>query len=113
MQILTEPKTIDELRIIAKNIFENLVKAVVDVRRGMIAIDAEMHADLEAYLIESGSTQSDLWGINLLPFESDNSFLEFDSMINIRPSQNNRSRTVEDTALQERIAEIVSRWILK
>lgn len=72
-----------------------MVKGVVDIKRNLLAIDAEMHADLERFLLNNGSNQFDLWGINLY-FDGD--LVEFDSMINIRPSQGNRSRSVEDEA---------------
>lgn len=87
---------------------EEMVKGVVDIKRNLLAIDAEMHADLEQFLLDSGSDQFDLWGINLY-FDGD--LVEFDSMINIRPSQGNRSRSVEDEATQKRILEVVSNWV--
>jgi len=98
----------DELRTLAQSLFGNMIKAVVDVARGSIALDAELHADLEALLLQNGSIQRDLWGINLYPDESGEHFLEFDSMINVRPSQKNRSRGVEDPQIRSRIMEIVS-----
>ena len=81
---------------------------MVDIKRNLLAIDAEMHADLERFLLDGGSDQFDLWGINLY-FDGD--LVEFDSMINIRPSQGNRSRSVEDEAMQKRILEVVSNWV--
>jgi len=88
--------------------FGDMVKAVVDVRRRVVAIGGELHADEEAALIEDGSAQDDLWGINLYPAEQGDAWLEFDSMINVRPSQGNRSRSVEDGALRDLIREIVT-----
>ena len=88
-----------------------MVKGVVDVEQGLLAIDAEMHADLEKLLLENGSSQENLWGINLYPEFSDEDFVEFDSMINIRPRQNNRSRYVEDEAIRNRIIEVVAKWV--
>lgn len=87
--------------------FGDLVKAVVDVQRRVMAIGGEMHSDEEAALLEDGSAQQDLWGINLYPGEAGDAWLDFDSMINVRPSQGNRSRSVEDAALRDRIREIV------
>ncbi len=96
----------------AKGRFGVLVKAVVDVRRGLMAVDADMHADEEAQLLETGSVQTDLWGINLYPDEySTPDFIEFDSMINIRPRQGNRSRSVNDPAVRESIAALVARLV--
>jgi hypothetical protein len=110
MQIVSAPITRDDLRRIAGQQFGDFVKAVVDVQRGVMAIGAELHADEEAVLIEQGARQTDLWGINLYP-DSDE-MIEFDSMINVRPSQGNRSRGVEDALVQRRIQEVVRRLVL-
>ena len=91
--------------------YDDLVKAVVDIKKDIMAVDAEMHADQERLLIENGSKQEDLWGINLYPGLSGKDFLEFDSMINMRPSQGNRSRSVDDAKLKEKIREIVNKLI--
>lgn len=85
-----------------------MVKGVVDIERGLLAIDAELHADLEKFLLENGSEQFNLWGINLY-FDGD--LVEFDSLINIRPAQGNRSRGVENPKIQQKITEIVSDWV--
>lgn len=93
--------------------FGTMVKAVVDVRLKKMAVDAELHSDEESLLLESGSLQQDLWGINIYPeFEkTSTSFVEFDSMINVRPSQGNRSRSVEDAPTREKIRAVVQEWI--
>lgn len=88
--------------------FGDMVKGVVDVSERKIALDAEMQADLEAFLLQEGSLQKNLWGINLYPKMVGEDFLEFDSLINIRPNQGNRSRGVEDPAIQNAIKEIVA-----
>ena len=88
--------------------YDGLVKAVVDIERGIMAVDAEMHADQEKFLLEQGSQQKNLWGINLYPDQPKDSWLEFDSMINLRPSQGNRTRGVENEALHKKIIEIVN-----
>ena len=110
MKILENIITIDELKEVANNTFGNLVKAVVDVEKKLIAIDAELHSDLEALLIENNSQQKNLWGINLYPYE-DEDFLEFDSMINIRPRQGNKSRSVDSVETQKEIIDIVNKWV--
>jgi len=93
--------------------FGNLVKAVVDVKKEIMAVDAELHADEEALLLENGSEQKNLWGINIYPEMEGSDFVEFDSMINLRPSQNNRSRGVEDIEIQKSILKIVNKLIKK
>mgnify|MGYP001590894767 CR=1 FL=1 len=97
-----------ELSEMAKKMYGNLVKDVVDIERGILVLDAEMHADEEQVLLEDGSRQQDLWGINLYPekFGTDE-FIEFDSMINIRPRQQNMSRGVEDENTRQIIITLV------
>ncbi len=96
-----------ELTVLAEERFGDMVKAVVDVGRRIMAVGGELHSDQEAHLIDDGSRQSDLWGINLYPAEPGEEFIEFDSMINVRPSVGNRSRSVEDPSLRRRLTEIV------
>ena len=111
MKIITESLTHTELKQMAANLFGNLVKAVVDVDREIIAVDAELHSDLEALLLENGSKQKNLWGINFYPEMPGDDFIEFDSMINMRPSQGNRSRGVDDETLRKKILNIVAKRI--
>ena len=105
--IVTKKISKEKLRQLAKKTFGDLVKAVVDINRGVMAIGGELHADEEALLLKEGSKQQDLWGINLYPDEPEDKWIEFDSVINIRPSQGNRSRNVENPAIQEKIINIV------
>lgn len=88
--------------------FGDLVKAVIDIGRGVMAIGGELHSDEESVLIADGSRQGDLWGINLYPAEAADTWLEFDSMINVRPAQGNRSRGVDRLDIQERIREVLA-----
>jgi len=100
--------TIPELEEFAKTRFGDLVKAVVDVEKGVMAIGGELHADEEALMLERGSKQENLWGINIYPAAKGDEFIEFDSMINLRPSQGNKSRGVESQELREKIRFIVN-----
>ncbi len=114
MKIINEPMQISELKIMAEAMYGTLVKAVVDIRRKIMVVDAELHSDEEGMLLEDGSQQEDLWGINfLLEFEkNDPNFVEFDSMINLRPSQDNRTRGVDDPEIRKSILSIVDGLIL-
>ena len=111
MKILTAPLSLDELKRISAAGFGNLVKAVVDVDREIVAIDAELHSDLEALLLGDGSKQKGLWGINLYPDMPGDGFIEFDSMINMRPSHGNKSRGVDDADTCGKIIKVASKWI--
>jgi hypothetical protein len=108
---LSERISLGELRALAPVRFGDLVKAVVDLRREIMLVDADLHADQEAALIAEGSAQQDLWGINLYPDLAEADWLEYDSMINLRPSFGNRSRGVDDPATRERIADLVRRLV--
>lgn len=107
VEIIRTPTTRARLAALAEAQFGDMVKAVVDVERGVMAIGGELHADEEAALLEDGSAQSSLWGINLYPAEQGDAFVEFDSMINVRPSVGNRSRGIEDPELRDRIRRVV------
>lgn len=91
---------------------DQYVKAVVDIEKELIAYDAGMHADLENYLLENGSQQKNLWGINFLKDVEGDDWVEFDSMINIRPAQNNRSRGVEDGHIRSKIIKLVNQLLV-
>lgn len=95
----------------AKNMFDNLVKAVVDVNQEIMAVDAPMHSDEEAELIKNGSKQINLWGINLYPEKYNKNFIEFDSMINIKPNQENRSRGIDNAKIRKNIIKIVNKLV--
>lgn len=105
--ILREAVTRADLERMAAGQFGDMVKAVVDVARRVMAVGGELHSDDEAALLDDGSRQEDLWGINVYPGESGEDWIEFDSMINVRPRQGNRSRDVEDEGVRQAIREIV------
>lgn len=96
---------------LATALFGDMVKGVIDVERRVMALGGELHSDGEAMLLDDGSAQSSLWGINLYPAETGTAFIEFDSMINVRPSQGNRSRDVMDEGVRARIREIVAQLV--
>ena len=95
----------------AQNFYGEMIKGVVDIDRQIMALDAELHSDLEKLLLENGSNQESLWGINLYPDVEGDDFIEFDSLINISPRRNNFSRNVEDEAIRGQIRSIVNNLI--
>ena len=111
MQILQQPISKETLRTLAQNTFGDMIKCVADVNEGLLAIDADLHADLERRLLEDGSAQENLWGFNLWVDEEGEDFMEFDSLINIRSWQGNPSRDVEDPEIREAIKAIVNKYI--
>lgn len=96
----------DELRRLAELYFEDMVKYVVDVARGVIAVGGEMHADAEQVLLDDGSTQADLWGANYYPGRGRELCVEYTALINIRPAQGNRSMEIQDPAVRQRVREL-------
>lgn len=109
MRRVTEdhPVSLEDLRSLARTRFGDMVKGVVDLERRLMLLDADLHADQEAELLAEGSRQRHLWGINLYPDLDGPDWLEFDSMINLRPSFGNRSRGVDDPETQQSIRELV------
>ena len=107
IKIILQPISRKEVEVIASERFGDMVKGVVDIEKKIMALGGELHADEETILLEQGSKQENLWGINLYPGVHDDSWLEFDSMINIRPKQGNRSRGIEDILIQHQIRDIV------
>jgi len=112
MKAIENEISIKELKDMSSKMFGNLVKAVVDIEKGILVVDAELHSDEEAYLLQLGSKQENLWGINIYPDLDKKERIEFDSMINLRPSQNNNSRGVDDEEIQRKILDIVNSKII-
>ena len=111
IRLITKSILLDEVKLAAQARFGDMVKAVVDIEKNVMALGGELHADEEALLLQNGSKQENLWGINLyvdLPWPE---MVEFDSMINIRPRQNNRTRSIEDLTVRSRVLSVVSKII--
>ncbi len=112
MLLINDKISVEELRKMASRMFGRLVKAVVDIDKEIMLVDADLHSDEELELIELGSKQKSLWGINLYPdIYGQENWIEFDSMINLRPSWSNMTRGVDDPAIQSRIRIIVTRLV--
>jgi hypothetical protein len=83
---------------------ESYIKLAVDIETGIVAGGGTMHADCEAALLENGSKQENIWGADWLPYAKE---VTYESLINIRPRQNNFSMTIQSEDLRERIRSIV------
>lgn len=108
MQIIDHPTDRKILNTMMQNYFGDMVKAVVDIELRKIGVDAELQSDIEEVLLSQGSSQYDLWGINLYPEMDGDDFIEFDSMINIRPSMGNRSSDVQNADTRQKIIDTVN-----
>lgn len=113
MKLIDSFISIEELNKMSSRMFGGLVKAVVDIEKGIMVVDAAMHADEEKYLIDQGSKQDDLWGINFYPDLKGDDFIEFDSLINVRPRLNNLTRGIEDEMIRKKIIDIVNKLVKK
>jgi hypothetical protein len=84
--------------------FEDFVKIVVDIEEKKIALGCDLHIDCAEELLKNGSNSKNLWGANIYLLDKR---IDFVSLINIRPSENNRTMEVEDVNIREQIATIV------
>ncbi len=112
MPILDKPLTKKQLLENFCHIYQSMTKGVVDLESGLIALEADMHADLEGKFLNQGSRQRDLWGFNLYPEKNGTEFVEYTSLINIRPAHGNASIEVRDPVLREQILSVIGKWII-
>lgn len=113
MELVDKHISLERLTEMSGKMFHKLVKAVVDIEKGVMVVDAGMHCDQERYMLEElECEQKNLWGINLHPskFGTDE-FVEFDSMINLRPAEGNVSRGVDSPLVQKLILKIVAKLV--
>lgn len=112
MEVITAPTSKNLILTQHSHFFGKMIKAVVDIHRNLMAIDGELHADLEALLLEQGSKQENLWGVNLYLEEPIDRQIEYTALINIRPSMGNKSMEIENQDLREKIRQIVAKLLL-
>ncbi|MEB3882805.1 DUF5674 family protein [Lyngbya sp. CCY1209] len=105
--LIKEPATDEQIQAMSQAC-GRYIKLAVDIERGMLAGGGELHADCEAVLLEVGSRQVDVWGADWYPAERE---VGYESLINIRPRQNNRSMEIQDPAIRRRVAEVVRRLL--
>ena len=114
IKIVKEPIKKSELLKIAGEEFDDLLKAVVDVEKEIMAVGGELHSDEEILLMEQeGSSREHTWGINIYPKKSGDEMFEFDSMINLKPAFGNRSRDIDDPKIKEKIKQIIEKIIVE
>lgn len=111
-RIIKDSITREELRSLAHEQYGDLVKAVVDVAQGIMGVGGELHVDIQSILIEKENSRGDTtWGINLYVDKTGDEFVEFDSMINLKPMSGNRTRGIENSETKKSIREIVDRLV--
>lgn len=101
----------DALKKLAKDGYGDMIKGVADIKRKVIALGGELHADAEALLINDGSSSKDLWGFNIYPAKAKKERIEFTSLINIKPAQDSRSMEVKDPKIRSQIQSVISLFV--
>ncbi len=112
VKIISKPVSKNTVLKRYNHFFKTVIKAVVDIEKEIMAVDAELHADLETYLIKKGSDQKNLWGINLYLNKEKDNWIEYTALINIRPALGNGGMEIESIKIRERIREIVNKLII-
>ena len=107
IRIINKPVSVKEIEDLAKAYYEDLIKGVVDIRREVLALGGEMHADAEEVLLKDGSKQTDLWGFSILFDKAKEESLIYESFINIRPRDNNKNLEVKNPVIREQMKRII------
>jgi len=112
IRIIKEPVTLEIVSEIAREFHGNMVKGVADVKREIIAIGGEWHIDANIKLIGDSSKQDDLWGFNFYLDRAKGEEIEYKSLINIRPAQNNRTIEIQDQELKDKLEKIIKKLVV-
>lgn len=111
-KIIRDKITKDKLKTMAHEQYGDVIKAVVDVKQMIVGVGGELHVDIQSLLIEKANSEgANTWGINLYLEKSGEDFIEFDSMINLKPNLGNRSRDIENLEIREKIRQIINKII--
>jgi hypothetical protein len=109
--VVERPIERSELARLVSAYFGDMVKIVADVRREVVAVGGELHADAEQLLLAQGSRQVDLWGANYYPGRGVEGCLEYTALINIRPSQGNPSMEIQEAQTRVSVRSLVGRLV--
>jgi len=109
MKIFTKKISKEEIKKLANEYFGDMVKVVVDIEKEILAAGGEFHSDSETLLIENGSKQENLWGINYFPGRRGDARVEYSALINVRPRNKNYSFEIKDRTIRGKIKKIVDK----
>ena len=107
IKIVEDPIPLEELRELASEFYVSMIKGVVDIEKEVVAFGGEYHMDANRILLENGSQQSDVWGFNVELDRPRDSWIEYVSLINIRPLAGNRDMEVQDKAIRARMRHLI------
>lgn len=113
IKVVKDEISLAEVKEIAKEFYGNMIKGVIDVKNEIIALGGEYHMDANMVLTEQGSKQVNIWGFNLRLEKKEEEWIEYTSLINIRPNQGNREMELQDKNLRKKIKEIINKKIKK
>jgi len=99
----------EEIQALAEETFGDMIKVVVDIRRGILTAGGALHADGEELLLEDGSRQTDLWGANYFPKKAAGKRVEYTSLINQYHSANKDSQTIQDSKVRTQVHAVIAR----
>ena len=108
IRIIKDKISLAEIKNAAEENYGDMVKAVVDIKKGIFALGGDLHSDAESVLLQNGSEQLDLWGINFYPENLRDEMIVFSSLINISPRRGNKSIMVEIPEIRDKIKEIIN-----
>ena len=111
IRIIVDSIALAEVGEIAEEFYKDMVKGVADVEREVIALGGEYHMDANAALIADGSAQDNLWGFNVYPERDPEDWIEYISLINIRPALGHRTLEIKDELLRGKIKAIIEKRI--
>jgi hypothetical protein len=112
IRIITKPISRLEAQIIGDPWYKDIVKGVVDIEQEIIALGGEYHMDSNVLLLEHGSAQDKVWGFNIYPNKKGEEFIEYISLINIRPAVGNCGMEVEDEEIRKAMRAIIDKLIV-
>ena len=107
IRIIKEKITKEQLKEFAQEGYGSVLKVVVDIEKEIMALGGELHSDAKDLLLKQGSKQESLWGIDIYPDRSKDKWIEFNSLINIRPSVGNRLMEIQDNKTKDKIRQII------
>ena len=96
-----------EMEDLAKH-FDGYIKVVVDVEKEILSGGGDRHFDEEQILLNDGSLQKDLWGGG---FDTKTKETDYNSIINLRPSQDNPSRDILSIDIRNKFDKIVGKLL--
>ena len=112
IRIIKNPITRAEAKEIAKEFYVEMVKGVVDVEKGIIALGGEYHMDANTILIENGSEQKNVWGFNFYPDKAGDEQIEYKALVNIRPVHGNSVMEIQNEDLKTVMKNIIKKLIV-